>query len=76
MLTQCEQVEKELRAGRRLTRFEATMEFGILNLWQRVRELKEAGLDIQCDMETRNGKRVGVYYLAADSETGQEGLPS
>lgn len=73
--TQCEQVREALEAGRELTRLQATMEWGVLNLWQRVRELKAEGMDIAMEKRMVNGKKVGHYYLVK-AETGEEGLPA
>ena len=63
-MTQSEAVLAWLREGKTLTPAEAYERFGTLALHSRAAELRAAGHDVQCRIQTHNGKRYGVYSLA------------
>lgn len=72
--TQCDRLLAALMRGERITRLESITRYKILNTWQRVRELRDAGHEVLVDYETRNGARVAVYYM--QPKTNPEGLPA
>jgi hypothetical protein len=63
--TQNDRLLAALMKGRRITRASALNGLGVLNLWQRVRELKDLGHDIVCEKTRlrKGGPFVGVYYM-------------
>lgn len=62
--SQCAQILKWLKRGRRLNGFEALQYFGCFRLPSRINNLKREGYDIKRDMEqTLTGKHVAVYYM-------------
>jgi hypothetical protein len=60
-VTQCQRIEAALRKGP-LTRLQAINRYGVLNLWARIAELREAGLRI-------NSERIRVRNRFGESTT-------
>lgn len=64
-MSQCQQLERYLRAGHQLTPLNALRLFGVMALSQRVGQLKRSGLAVKTTMiRLRNKKRVAMYSLA------------
>lgn len=61
--TQNAWVLKQLRAGRRITAFEAVHKAGIYRLAARVNNLRKMGHDIKTHMVYANDRNFAVYYL-------------
>lgn len=63
-MSQEAQIEQYLRAGNSITPLEALNKFGCFRLGARIKELRDAGLDIRTEMvRTLSGKRVAEYSL-------------
>jgi len=68
-LTQCEKLEAELRAGRKLTGIDI-MEMNILNYKGRIHDLRRKGFNITTRMiETKTGAQIAQYYLTESQLT-------
>ncbi|MFA4974402.1 MAG: helix-turn-helix domain-containing protein [bacterium] len=64
--SQCAVVFDHLSRGLTLSQYEATVTYGITNLSQRVKELRQEGHRINCEWtRSETGKRYGRYRLVA-----------
>ena len=73
MQTQNEAILASLKAGEKLTQFEALKYFGCMRLASRINDLKQAGHDIKSipkKVKTRIGHAIVAEYSMA-SEKGQ-----
>ena len=61
--TQVDTVRAHLMTGATITTWDAYRLYQITCLAQRVHDLRTAGLVIQSEMVTHNGKRFAVYWL-------------
>ena len=64
--THTETIHAHLMAGEPITTWQAYSRYQITCLAQRVHDLREAGLPIQGEMISENGKRFKRYWLDAD----------
>ena len=62
-MSQNEAIKAALLSGRSLTPLDALEDFGCFRLAARVADLRREGMDIECQSETRNGKRYARYRL-------------
>ena len=63
-MSQCAQIFCHLQDHGTITPLQAFALFGTLALHSRIAELRERGIEIECNMiELPNGKRVGQYSL-------------
>jgi hypothetical protein len=56
---------RHFAAGRSITTYEATVQFGICRLSERVRELERKGWEIHRAREESNGKHYVRYSMSA-----------
>ena len=61
--TQNEAILAHLKRGFSLTSMEALNLFGCFRLAARISDLKDTGVDIRDDYETKNGKTYKVYWI-------------
>jgi len=71
-MTQNQRILSHLKRYKTITRLQASKNYGVLNLWARIRELKDDGHPINgimMDAKNRYGDntRVKCYYLATRS---------
>lgn len=63
-LSQNDAIYTHLQAGETLTPLDALNKFGCFRLSARIKDLKERGHNITCEIvKTSDGKRVGRYSL-------------
>lgn len=64
-MTQTDQIRAHLEQGHSLTSLQALQQFGCMRLAARVGELRDAGMQIDCEMvKTGTGKKVARYTKA------------
>lgn len=64
-MSQCQQLERYLRAGHQLTPLNALRLFGVMALSQRMTDLRRSGVKVRSELiRLRNGKRIARYELA------------
>lgn len=68
-LPQCELILAHLRKGHSITQRSALMDFGVMALPRRIKDLKERGYPITSAMETNNltGQRYARYSLEKET---------
>jgi hypothetical protein len=64
-MSQNDQIRAALILGRSLTPLDALQDYGCFRLAARIADLRREGMDIECQTETRNGKRYARYALRA-----------
>lgn len=62
--TQNKAILAHMKRGGSVTFFAAVQDFGVMHLPRRIKDLKEAGHDIQDEWIKANGKRFKRYWLA------------
>jgi hypothetical protein len=70
--TQNETIRAHLLAGESISTWQAYELYNITCLAQRIHELRNAGLPIQSELVTKNGKRFSLYWLGADDIGGAQ----
>lgn len=64
--TQNDIIKAHLLAGSSISTWQAYKQYGITCLAQRIHDLRKAGLPIQSELVTQNGKRFSLYWLNTD----------
>ena len=62
-MSQEQQILKDLEKGKRITALDAFKKYGCLRLAARIREIKNAGYNVDKNMVKKTGKTFASYYL-------------
>lgn len=67
-MSQCKEILSYLESGNRLTNADAVRLWGCYRLSGRIKDLRDMGYDIRCDIEANKGKHGyhGVYWMEVE----------
>lgn len=67
LITQNDTIKEHLLTGKRISTWQAYQLYNITCLAQRIHDLRSAGIAIQSEMVTREGKRFSEYWLVVQA---------